>query len=272
MHVTVSHTGRALLAALPALTLALGLIVACADSSGGTAQQKRAFALWQERCKTSGEFIHKTVDDVDGILLLTWRTTHNFDDQFRLDDPYGDDSTGDEYLKSFLQGFHHVGPDPWPAGFPPRIGFRWVEARDPKDGQLYRYTGRIEEPWQTNKSYLKGYTRLVYDKVPIAVSSARYGVRSDDISTRAERELWIAGGSLKVIDLQTQEVVGERIGYMVDWAQGSRAGQRSPWLFAADNACPDFHRNYPRPVPGGGAPAQGVQTLDFVEKVLKPAR
>ncbi len=86
----------------------------------------------------------------------------------------------------------------------------------------------------------------------------------DDISTREDREYWIAGSSLKVIDLANNEVIAERIGYMVDWAQGSRAGGRSPWLFAADNACPRFSdRN--------GSSAQSYQALDFVEQVLKPA-
>jgi hypothetical protein len=257
---------------LPMLALGLCFVSTCASAGVGTALQKRAFAAWQERCKSAGEFIYKPADKVEGIYLITWPTTVNFDDQFRLDDPYGSDSIKDEYLLNFLQGFYHVPPQAPSVGHPPRIGFHWVEARDFRDGQLYRYTGRIEEPWQTNKSFLQGYKRLVYDKVPIQAVSARYGIQSSDISTRADRELWIAGGSLKVIDLRTQEVVGERIGYMFDWAQGSRANQRSPWLLAANNACPDFHRNYPSPIPGGGAPAQPSQTLQFVERVLRPAR
>lgn len=103
----------------------------------------------------------------------------------------------------------------------------------------------------------------------------RYGVTYDDISTREEREYWIAGSSLKVIDMQTNEIIAERIGYMVDWAQGSRAGQRSPWLFAADNACPGFQWNLNFPVTrsnGGGSSQQPGQTITFVEKVLKPSK
>ena len=94
----------------------------------------------------------------------------------------------------------------------------------------------------------------------------------DDISTREERDYWIAGSSLKVIDLKTNEVIAERIGYMMDWAQGSRVGGRSPWLFAADNACPDFHRFRTPSVQTNGASNQSWQTLDFVEKVLKPSK
>ena len=101
---------------------------------------------------------------------------------------------------------------------------------------------------------------------PIQQQSARYGITWDDISTREDRELWIAGGSLKVIDLQTNEVIAERTGYMMDREQGSRAGARSPWAYALRNACPGFPsdgthttRSWPR-----------TETLIFVSKVLQP--
>ena len=60
------------------------------------------------------------------------------------------------------------------------------------------------------------------------------------IQTREDWDYWIAGSSLRLIDLQTNEVMAERIGYMGDWAQGSSAVGRSPWLLAANNACPEF--------------------------------
>ena len=151
-----------------------------------------------------------------------------------------------------------------------RLGYPYVEAVDPKDGVRYRYTGRMEEPWQTNKHYLKGYTRFVLDRVPASGAAPRYGVTYDDISTREDREYWIAGSSLKVVDLQTGEVIAERVGYMMDPGQGNTSGGRSPWLLAAEHACPSFHR-FPNPVVA--VPAFSVQPRqadDFVEKVLKP--
>lgn len=270
---TKTRSGKVL-----AVLLALGAAVGPAVP--GTTEQLvfkqrqvgKAVAMWQERCKKAGEFIHRTVDNVDGIALLKVRTANQFDDQFQLDDPYGHDSINEEYVLNFLRGYYHQRGEPVRQGFAPRIGYRFVEAHGPStDGRLYRYTGRFEEPWLTNKSYLKGYIRFVLDKTPINAFSARYGVTFDDISTREERERWIAGSSLKVIDLKNQMLIAERVGYMVDAAQGSRAGQRSPWLLAAQNACPDFNRNNLRPVPGPAAVAQVGQTLDFVEKVLTPS-
>ena len=252
----------------------LSLLTAACGSGPGTGRpnerQATARAMWTERCKASGEKIHKVIEDVDGIFLMKVRDSSNHDDQFKLDDPYGSDSTNKNYILNFLRGFYHQNSQKFFPGSPPRVGYRFVEAIDPKDGLRYRYVGRFEEPWQTDKSYLKGYIRFVFDKTLATGPAPRYGVTYDDLSTRQEREYWIAGSSLRVVDLQTNEVIAERIGYMVDWAQGSRAGGRSPWLFAADNACPNFQRNPLQPIPRPAFPAQGAQTLDFVEKVLKP--
>ena len=255
---------------LPAVLLGLSLLVSACGNRPGTSRlnerQIKAQAMFAERCKMAGEKIHKTVDNVEGVYLLKIRPTGiNSGDQYRLDDPYGRDLGGLGYVQTFVRGSYQAETSGTPSpGSPPRLGYPYVEALDLQDGKRYRYTGRIEEPWQTNRSYLKGYTRFVLDKAPATGNAPRYGVTYDDISTREEREYWIAASSLKVMDLQTNEVIAERVGYMMDWAQGSRAGGRSPWLLAANTACPRFADRR-------GASAQVYQTLDFVEKVLKPS-
>lgn len=273
---------------LLALALSLSLLSAC-SSTPRTAQpserQATAMAMWRERCKTAGEKIHRTVEGVEGIYLMKLRTTTNFGDQFKLDDPYGHDSTDKEYILNFLRGYYHQRNEPIVSGFPPRTGYAYVDAIDPKEGLRYRYTGsrkavgkmdanapNVQVDLKRDSNFDINIYSFVLDRMPAAGNPPRYGVTYDDISTHEEREYWIAGSSLKVVDLQTNEVIAERIGYMVDWAQGSRAGGRSPWLFAADNACPDFNRNNLRRVPGPGFSAQAGQTIDFVEKVLKPSK
>jgi hypothetical protein len=248
------------------IPLLLGLSVllpACEDSP--RAAQRRAFAAWEQRCKSAGEFIRQTVNDVDGIVVLKERFGNNDQYQFVLDDPYGRDSVGNNYLLNFLRGYYA-------SETSRRIGYRFVEAGDPAHGRAFRYTGRHEEPWQTDKKYLKGYIRFVMDRTPIEAYSARYGVTFDDISTLEDRKLWIAGSSLKVIDLKTGAVMAERVGYMVDPGQGVTGGEGGvPWVRAAGYACPDFNRNTAAPMPGPAAGAQPGQTLDFVQKVLKPS-
>lgn len=264
-----------------ALCITVVLLMACATNSANTEgreekdkRRERAFAMWKGKCNKAGEFIHERVEGVDGIFLINVRTSSNYDAQYRMDDPYGNDLVGEGYIGSFLRGsYSYANKSPSPEGWPSHTGYRFVELQDPKDGKIYRYTGRVVEPWLTDKNYLKGYLKFVLDKEVIEARSARYGVRFDDISTGEERSNWIAGSSLKVVDLDREKVIAERVGYMIDWAQGSRAGGRSPWLFAAENACPEFDRDFPvaSRLKSHKNRNQFYQTERFVEKVLKPA-
>jgi hypothetical protein len=234
----------------------------------GSARLARAEAMFAERCKKSGEFIHRTAQNVEGVFLMKIRPKEiNYGDQFKMDDPYGRDFGGDAYIRSFLRGFFEVNykrPDVLKPNAPPHVAYRYVDALDPKDGKRYRYTGRIDQPSLRDKRYGEWVREFAIDKVSATGPMTRYGVTYDDISTREEREYWIAGSSLKVIDLQTNEVMAERIGYMMDRGQGDRNSGRSPWLLAADNACPEF-------APRHGSTAQPLQTENFIEKVLKPS-
>ncbi len=258
------------------------LLTACAGSGerahqeAAQARLAKAEAMFQERCKTAGEFIYRTAENVEGVFLLKVRERSNFGDQYRMDDPYGHDSTGEDYLKGFfLEPMLHVNRNQSPEVLE-KIrrnyqGFRYVEAIDPRDGKRYRYTGSIKEVTSTTSITMGGDGKtqfktkaFVLDKVPAPNPAPRYGVTYDDISTREERDYWIAGSSLKVIDLQTNEVMAERIGYMVDRGQGNKAGGRSPWLLAANYACPRF------PADPGGHVYQTGQTRKFVTKVLQP--
>ena len=245
----------------------------------------KAEAMFQERCKKSGEFIHRTVEDVEGIFLLKIRPKEiNYGDQYRMDDPYGRDLGGDGYILSFVRGSFQANTTGMPAaGSPSRLGYLYVDALDPKDGTRYRYTGGIKvvgkkdvsaegvkRNLEKNPNYDLNIYSFVLDKTPAPSPAPRYGVTYDDISTREERDYWIAGSWLKVIDLKTNEVVAERIGYMMDRGQGNTSGGRAPWLLAADNACPSFFRNPNLPPNGHGSRAQSRQAQDFVEKTLKP--
>lgn len=246
----------------------------------------KAEAMFQERCKTAGEKIRRTVEDVEGILLMKLRPEgYNHGDQFKMDDPYGSDIGGDGYIKSFLRG-NETRQTEFAPGAPPRLGYHYVEAIDPQDGMQYRYIGtkkvvgrkdsdspNIQNELKRNPDFDLNNYDFVLDKIPSPGPSPRYSVTYDDISTLDDREYWIAGSSLRIIDLQTSEVIAERIGYMMDRGQGalSTGGSHSAWLRAANHACPGFQRNPNRPLsPGRAASAQSYQTEDFIEKILKP--
>lgn len=231
------------------------------------ARLAKAEAMFAERCKKSGEFIHRTVDDVEGVFLLKLRPKQiNLQDQFRMDDPYGADVSGDGYIVNFLKGRNQKGS--LVTENATRQGYRFVEAIDPADGKRYRYTGRIKEVTKTSSLLIGGdgktfkVKEFALEKVLPPGEPPRYGVTYADISTREEREYWIAGSSLRVIDLKTNEVIAERIGYMMDRGQGSTSQGRIPWYWAAYTACPSFPK-----APGGNV-FKGDQTRNFVEQVL----
>jgi hypothetical protein len=88
---------------------------------------------------------------------------------------------------------------------------------------------------------------------------SRYGITWEDISTLEDRKYWVAGGRLAVIDLETQEILGERRGYVIDPQFGSENQGRRPWLvvgFSRNLFCPSFENRFDR-------------NKEFVAKVLK---
>lgn len=224
--------------------------------------------MFKQRCQSAGEKINKKIDNVDGVFLLKMRPEKiNFSNQFELDDPYGRDFNGDAYIGSFLQGFYKnnygVSDNPKPDA-PPHLGYRYVDAVDKNDGERYRYTAVVDQPGLVDPSYSKDYRRFVLKRTVAKAPAPRYGVTYEDISTKEDRDHWIAGSSLKVIDLKTNEVLAERIGYMYDPQQGASTGGRAPWLIAANYSCPSFGTQH-------GSSSQALQSETFVGKVLKPS-
>lgn len=210
---------------------------------------------FQAYCQMAGVKIHRTVDGVDGIYLMKVRTTYNQNNQYAMDDPYGDDAQGEDYIGTFLQGRDKNRK--FVDGAEDIPGYRFVEAIDPKDGKLYRFTAHIERPGLTDTRYVKDYVNFVLDREPITQRTARYGVTYDDISTKEDRDYWIAGSSLRVVDLETNEVIAERIGYKMDYGQGPDGAKRQGWTYARGNACPPYSR---------GTPV--FQTREFTEQSL----
>jgi hypothetical protein len=230
--------------------------------------------LFQEHCKSAGEKVTRTIENVDGIVWMKWRPSGlNDGDQFKLDDPYGKDCSGESCIADLLRVTKGSELNPEDANRHTK-GYRFVETTDPS-GQFYRYVGveKLRSIWtdeaiarqkaRTGKGVEPGDHEFTLERQPMGKLTARYGITWDDISTREDRDHWIAGGSLKVIDLSTNEVIAERVGYMMDRGLGNTAGFRSPWGDAPRTACPSFAK-----APGGG-PFMSYRTRDFVLKILQ---
>jgi hypothetical protein len=220
-------------------------------------QQKlaKAEALFQERCKTAGEKIYRTVENVEGVFLLTIRKESNRFAQYELTDPGGDDAHDTGYIETFFMGKKND----FLLTHQNRIGsYKFVETPDSTIGGISRYV-------DSRKSVSNGsLPQLVLTKQHVSSPLAQFGVATEDISTQEDRVNWIAASQIKVIELKTKRIVAERVGYVFDRALGNTEGERAPWGFATYNACPTFprlHNQYPH---------KWGLTRNFVEKVLKP--
>ena len=259
-----------------------GLLTGCQASQGdpnvGEAAVNRALAgkaVWEEKCRTvAGEKIYRKVENVEGVLLMKVRPPagdREWADRMWPGAAFARETTGDSYITSFL-GYEYasnpagrddpvtpnnrgyINTDRRPGGLP---GYRWVEVIDEKDGQRYRATGRYDEPWKTDSSYSKTYIRFNLDKTTAPGPSPRYGVTFEDHVIPEDRYLGIASSTIKVLDLQTKEVLGEMTRYA--WSPGAPSRVNpSPWLTAY--RCPDHS------VGTSGA------TRKFVDQILIPAK
>jgi hypothetical protein len=210
----------------------------------------KARALFDERCKTAGEKIYRTVEGVEGVFLMKMRpSTINLSDQHALDDPYGHDFSGDDYPASMLWGKGgHTGDANYEW-----FGYKFVVSKSASDSSLINYS---LGPRQND-----GSPKIVKSTAAV---TPQFGITYDDLSSREDRDSWIAGSKLQIIDAKTGEVLAERIGWMFDSALGKTSGGRQPWSYAAYNACPAF------PTLHGQYPIQSGQTSFFARKVLKP--
>jgi hypothetical protein len=209
----------------------------------------KAQALFEERCKTAGEKVYKTVENVEGVLLTNIRpkavsseyANPNWPDAAL---PY--EAHGNGYVMTFLlweqhqdkrnpRGYLNTSPSELP-------GYRYVDVREP-DGLINRY--RLALPEMRDLSH-----------EPVKDKPARYAISFTNMTEAADRQLWIAGTKLLVTDTVTGEAIAEKTVFSMEPGQGNAAGFRSPWAFA--QSCPSL------------AGMSGSATRFFVDQVLKP--
>ena len=232
---------------------------------------KAGKAYFEEKCKTvAGEKIYRTVPDVDALVLLKVRPARG---QIELEDPmwpgaaFASEGREDQYIKNFL-GYERapsngdsskgaiskehrgqVVPDKKTGDLP---GYRYVDVIDAKDGQRYRVTQRSDEPWQYDKTYLKGYIRYFLDKTATTAPAPRYGVTFEDHVIPEERAIGVASSTVKVLDLKTNEVLAK----LTRYAYRPRGLRLTEWLTSAE--CPAY------PVDSSSS------SRKFVDQVLIP--
>jgi hypothetical protein len=205
----------------------------------------KAKRLFDERCKTAGEKIYRTVENVEVIQLLKVRP--------RAGDGVGTDpmypgaalfSEGgqEDYISDFLRYEMKDALNPNKRGQladkpTPLPGYRAVEVREESDGKLYAYT-KIYDAVNISPAAYNSPPKM--HKSVVQTGKARYGVTYEHLIDPEDRKHWIAGTVLKVIDLQTRDVIAEHTRFLFDTGLGSTAGFRDPWASAeySESSCP----------------------------------
>ena len=214
-------------------------------------------AVFEELCKTAGEKIYRTADNVEGVTLLkVWdrESAHSEEKLWKyagLPEQYGKDS----YIEGFLkwrvkiitkgnEKYDDVLFSPEDQNHPYILQGRYsyVDVKQ-KNGTFLRYT--LGDNLNQNYRMISNFTK----------SPARYAVTFENPVVPEEREHWIAHTRVTVIDLQDNTVMATKDWYSFESQQGY--GRYSRWVTAA--TCPD---------PGRSSTAYPIRL--FIGDVLKP--
>ena len=221
----------------------------------------KAKALFDERCKTAGEKIYRTVEKVEGVLLKNTRgefAVSNYNDPNWDGAGFPGESSGNQYIMEFLyyntpaQG--NAARDLSATKRP--SGIQGYKAVDVLLGGYLRQFSRRDASQYTEAGFSDPVERYGIAK-DIPVSKMRYLVAYENIADTEGRANWVAGGHVKIIDQKTNELLGEFMRYSFEPGLGNTGGERSPWAFARQ--CPES--------------SYGNRTghiRSFVEQVLKP--
>lgn len=205
-------------------------------------------------CKAeAGEFIFKTVDNVEGVYQIRPRlraSPYELRDRYVMEDPYGYSGTDHSRLQDSLVQ-------------PPLGGYSFLETPnltndagtkylrfyrgDPIPGRTTQYMVRQDG------GNLRGVVvPYVVHKVGVDTLTSSYGFTWRGIKRNHDRENSIAGGEIAVVELTTGEVLGIRRGFAMT---RMRTATRGPnWEIAAE--CPPN--------------ILGSRNKQFLQKVLKP--
>ena len=237
----------------------------------------KAKTLFEERCKTAGVVIKRTVKDVEGIELLkvrpvlAWGDKRYFDPMFEGAAMAGE-TGGEGYIASFLyweirnpntperRGVIQPPSPKREAGYNrelPRLGYDFVDAPDADTGQRWRYrvvANLTDTEWRQRGGWAKDLERR---SAPI--QPTRYAVDYEDIVDPADRVYWIAGTRINVIDRRNGEVIAQLTRYVWDRGFGGSSTGRWPWQHASaqGNECPSSQSTH-------------YTTRFFIDTVLVP--
>jgi len=228
------------------------------------AKYEPAKAIFDKLCKEqSAPIIKRTVEDVEGVLLLKVRPSARANYHTLIADPMwpgaafeherADDSGYAEYF--LLDRLWRLGDKSDAPGMRRSIGkdvihgFRYVDLLQTDGKSRIRMTGKEDKDFRELPMPGIRFFREETKAIP-----PRYAITFEDNVDPELRKHWIAGTTVLVLDMTTGEVVAQHSFWKWDQGFGNTSGARSPWGTAT---------NCPRNAVGR------VRTHEFVDLVLK---
>ena len=216
------------------------------------AKYEAAKAVFDEQCKKAGEKIYRTVDNVDGIMLLKVRGETDKSYWSLVIDPMWDEaaianveSSKGLYIGTFL---HKYVVRNSLTKTVVKKGYKFVDVLQ-ADGSISRYLD------------YKGHYDIDEERDGVIKNPsdpARYAVTYENNVDPELRKHWVAGTTIKIIDRLPDELLAEKTIFTFEPGLGSRATARQPWENAVH--CPEFLERSEDRNP----------TSRFVVTVLKP--
>ncbi len=194
-------------------------------------------------CKTeAGEFIFKTVENVEGLYFMRPRehaTDYQQEHLYTLEDPYGYTDWEASRLPTVF-----VNP-PWAAYYYLEIPLP-SGVRPKNEGATFRrFSGYVQEK-----------SPMIDEDVRDL--NSKYGVTWRGINRPHDRELGIAGGEMIVLDLHNSEVLAVRRGFI---RSGSVKNLTGIWWLTG-HVCPKYE--------GKAFSKDGNFAYWFISKALRP--
>lgn len=167
-------------------------------------------------CKTeAGEFIYKTVENVEGLFMMRPRkeaTDDELSHLYALEDPYGNvmgesDLPQDYYVQPAMGKYDFLEM--------PMIDSSRKVGRSEQYKRYYRdEKAHPNRKYQTAINGQSVFVPYVVAESIVPILQSQYGFTWRGITRPHDRELGIAGGEVIVLDLQTQEVLAVRRGFI----------------------------------------------------------
>jgi hypothetical protein len=210
---------------------------------------------WEALCKAeAGEFIYKTVADVQGFLLVRPRgaeSDHAAQDKYVLEDAYGllefgfrgqENRPGVHFLRKYGPTYRFV-----EGGIVTQTGAE-IRVRHEIDFK------KLSDLRRSNPDGVWG-EREITNLLEVSRFESRYGVTWRGVSRTNDLKLGISGGELGVFDLADGSLIALRRGFALDPHAARGSVDRRWWL--SSWGCPVMARDF-------------LSLTAFVRKALPP--